>query len=90
MPDLTVSDVRKSLRDAIWNCGFMSIGLKIENREEEYKQAALQAQNFAIFGVNAKLIEMNEANEWIAAIHEREGSLPLADVMMKYEEVSNA
>ncbi len=79
---LTVDDVRKSLRDSIWNCAFMAIGLKIEGRTTEHENAALQAQNFAIFGANARLLEVDEVNEWIAAIHEREGAMSLAEVTM--------
>lgn len=87
---LTVEDVRQSLRDAIFNCGFMAIGLKIENRNEEQKNATMTADNFARFGVNAGLIEPQEMDDWQRAIWGHEDAMPIGEVMMKYDETPNA
>jgi hypothetical protein len=81
---LTVEDVRQSLRDAIFNCGFMAIGMKIEDRNEEQKNATMAADNFARFGVNAGLIDPGEMNDWQRAIWGHEDAMPIGKVMMKY------
>lgn len=68
MNEPTVDEVRNDLRYAIFHCNlfhcnFMSTGFEIENRDEECKQAKLQAQNFVAFGANSKLFSMEEAKE---------------------------
>lgn len=79
----TIDSVREELRGGIFQCLFMSCGLGIERRDAESDSANLAAQNFATFGVNSKLLTLEEANEWLDVA---KGSRVLGDVALKYME----
>lgn len=87
--ELTVEKIRQELRNAIFHCGFYAIAFRIEGRDDEYKQAILNGQNFAAFGVNVKLFTMDEGNDWLDGLYERNDKT-VGQITLKYDADENS
>jgi hypothetical protein len=82
MTEPTIDDIRDTLRSALFDVIFTTGMYEIEQRSEEVKAGKIIADNFIRLGLNMKLIGLDEAEDWKAAI---DGRLKLPVVSEKWQ-----
>jgi hypothetical protein len=70
--ELTVDSIRDCLRSSIFDVIFTTKMYEIEGMAKEVEAGKIIADNFIRFGLNARLIEMDEAKDWKNGIDEKQ------------------